>query len=82
MNYYSVSLPVHSQVIVLVVAENEDQALEIAEKAAYLRDAEPVDFSSDEAEIYPIEADSIEKDEALYGLKNGNIIRIYSKPMM
>lgn len=51
MKVYSVSLPVYASVCVLVEAENEERALELAERCASLSESEPIDFSQDESAI-------------------------------
>jgi hypothetical protein len=72
---YCVSIPVAAQVSVYVEADNEEQAIGIAEKSAHPADAEPIDFTGEESFVE--EVDKFPRTERVYGIVDQKIKRVY-----
>jgi hypothetical protein len=70
MKYFSVHMPVAASVSVIVKADDDVTAEEIASHVANLSDAECVDFVLDQPEIIEIERNEIPKGSRIWVSKN------------
>jgi hypothetical protein len=72
---YSISMPVYSQVVVYVEAENDAVAEEIASYCACMSDAEPIDFANEQPDIIEIGESDVPSGERIYSSRNNYRVR-------
>ena len=63
---YCITMPVHAQVTVLVQAEDDAKAEQIAAWAADISDSEPIDFASVAPDIAELKLEDIRENDTVY----------------